>query len=61
MCITLFSLCIDETTDVSVTKQLIVYARYLVSGVVHSSFISMLELPDGTAPSIVLYVSCVKI
>ena len=48
-----FSLCIDETTDVSVTKQLIVYARYLVGGIVRSSFISMLELPDGTAPSIV--------
>ena len=48
-----FSLCINETTDVSVTKQLIVYARYLVSGVVHSSFISMLELPYVTAPSIV--------
>ena len=48
-----FSLCIDETTDISVTKQLIVYARYLINGAVHSSFISMLELPDGTAPSIV--------
>ena len=48
-----FSLCIDETTDVSVTKQLIVYARYIVGGGVHSSFVSMLELPDGTAVSIV--------
>ena len=38
-----FSLCIGETTDVSVTKQLIVYARYLVSGAVHSSFVSMLD------------------
>ena len=48
-----FSLCIDETTDVSVTKQLIVYSCYLINGDVHSSFISVLELSDGTAPSIV--------
>ncbi len=33
-----FSLCIDETTDVSVTKQLIIYARYLVHGEVKTSF-----------------------
>ena len=25
-----FSVCIDETTDVSVTKQLIIYGRYLI-------------------------------
>ena len=37
-----FSLCKDETTDVLVTKQLIVYGRYLVNGDVHSSFISAL-------------------
>ena len=48
-----FSICIDETTDVSVTKQLIVYCRYLVNANVHSSFISILELPDGTALTIV--------
>ena len=36
-----------------VTKQLIVYGRYLVNGDVHSFFISVLELSDGTAPSIV--------
>ena len=33
-----FSLCIDETTDVSVTKQLIIYARYLDHGEVKISF-----------------------
>ena len=48
-----FVLCVDETTDVSVTKQLIVYGRYLVEGDVHTTFISVLELPDGTARSIV--------
>ena len=29
---TFFSLSIDETTDVAITKQLIVYSRYLVEG-----------------------------
>ena len=47
-----FSLCIDETTDVSITKQLIVYARYLVGGSVKTSFVRIVELPDGTAKSI---------
>ena len=35
-----FALCVDETTDISVTKQLIVYGRYLVEGDVHISFVS---------------------
>ena len=48
-----FSLCIDETTDVSVTKQLIVYSRYVVNGDVCSSLISVLELSNDTTPSIV--------
>ena len=47
-----FALCVDETTDISVTTQLIVYGRYLVEGDVHTSFVSILELPDGTARSI---------
>ena len=37
-----FFLCIDETADVSVTKQLIVYCRYLINANVHSSFIRVL-------------------
>ena len=48
-----FSICIDETTDVSVIKQLVVYCRYLVNAKVHSSFISILELPHSTAHTIV--------
>ena len=40
-----FALCIDETIDVSVTKQLIVYAKYLVGGTVHTSFLRVLEFP----------------
>ena len=48
-----FALCLDETTDISLTKQLIVYGQYLVEGDVHTSFVSILELLDGTARSIV--------
>ena len=47
-----FALCIDETTDVSVSKQLIVYVKYLVGGTVHTSFLRVLELSNGTARSI---------
>ena len=32
-----FALCTDETTDVSVNKELVVYARYLVDGEVRTS------------------------
>ena len=35
-----------------VTKQLIVYSRYLMGGDVCTSFVNMLELPAGTARSI---------
>lgn len=48
-----FSLCIDETTDVSVTKQLIIYARYIVHGEVKTSFLQICELIDGKAETIV--------
>ena len=48
-----FSLCIDETTDVSTTKQLIIYGRYLVEGEVKTSFLQISELIDGTAKTIV--------
>ena len=47
-----FSVCIDETTDVSVTKELIVYIRYICDGGVKSSFLKVLELPNGTAGTI---------
>ena len=47
-----FSLCIDETTDVSITKQLIVYGRYIVDGAVQTSFLRALELPNGQARTI---------
>ena len=50
---TFISLCIDETTDVAITKQLLVYGRYLVEGEVKTSFLQISELSDGTARTIV--------
>ena len=48
-----FSLLCDETTDVAVKKELIVYARYLSSDRhIRTSFIGLLEVPDGTASTI---------
>ena len=47
-----FSLCVDETTDVSVTKQLIVYGRYFCNGDVETSFLGILELQNGLAVTI---------
>ena len=41
---------IDESTDVSVIKELVIYARYLsASGDVKNSFLSIVELPNDTA------------
>ena len=47
-----FALCVDETTDVSITKQLIVYCRYVVEGEVKTSFLRIVELPNGLAVTI---------
>ncbi len=47
-----FALCVDETTDVSVTKELIVYSRYLVGGEVITSFLKIMGLFNGTAVTI---------
>ena len=47
-----FALCIDETTDVAVTKELIVYSRYIVDGEVRTSFLKIMEMCDGTAITI---------
>ena len=49
----IFSLCIYEMTDVSISKQLIVYGRYLVQGEVKTSFLQICELIDGKAETIV--------
>ena len=47
-----FALCIDETTDVSTTKQLIVYCWYIVKGEVKTSFLKIAKLSDGLAQTI---------
>ena len=47
-----FSLLIDETTDVSVVKQMIVYGRYLSAGEATTRFLGIVELHDGTATTI---------
>lgn len=48
-----FSLLTDESTDISVLKQLVVVARYILpSGDVTTSFLAIVDLPDGTAESI---------
>ena len=52
-----FSLMIDETTDVAVVKEVIVYARYLdQKRKVQTSFIAMEEIPDGCTDTIMTVV-----
>jgi hypothetical protein len=46
------SIMCDETTDVSITKQLIVYVRYVVASRVCTSFARVMPLSDDTAASI---------
>ena len=43
----------DETTDVSTTKQLCIYVRYVFKVDVKTSFIGLVELPHGDAQAIV--------
>ena len=43
---------IDETTDVAVMKQLVIYARYIKDGAVQTRFLSMIHIRDGTASTI---------
>ena len=48
-----FALITDESTDVSVLKQLVLVARYILpKGDVTTSFLAIVDLPDGTAESI---------
>ena len=45
-----YSLMIDKSTDISVIKELVIYARYLsASAEVKNIFLSIVELPNGTA------------
>ena len=46
------SLMCDETTDESITKQLIVYAQYVVDGELMVRYLKIQHLRDGTAETI---------
>ena len=43
----------DESTTISVTKELIIYGRSVVDGKLSSHFLKMLKIPDGKANTIV--------
>lgn len=47
-----YSLLCDETTDISITKELIVYMRYLSGGKSVTRFLEVRELKDGRADTI---------
>ena len=50
---TYFSIMTDESTDISVLKQLVLVVRYLLpTGDVTTSFLAIDDLPDGTAETI---------
>ncbi|XP_078000900.1 zinc finger protein 862-like [Glandiceps talaboti] len=47
------SVLIDETTDVAILKQMILYSKYMVAnGDTKVSFLGMIEVPDGTASTL---------
>ena len=47
-----FSLLTDESTDISVKKQLVLVARYLSGKQVKTAFVEISDIPDGTANTI---------
>ena len=47
-----YSLMIDETTDVAVLNEMVIYARYVQSGKVVTTFLNICELSNGTADTI---------
>ena len=42
----------DESTDISVTKELILYARIIACGKVSTHFLKLIHIPDGKAETI---------
>ena len=48
----LYALCIDKTTDVTITKKLIVYCRYILEEEVETSFLQVTKLFDDLAVTI---------
>ena len=48
-----YSLMVDETTDISVVKEMVLYARFLGDGgSVVTSFLKIIELNDGRAETV---------
>ena len=47
-----FSLLINETTDVSIIKQMLIYGRYISNGETKARFLGIVELSDGRAVTI---------
>ena len=47
-----YSLMIDESTDVAVVNEMVVYARYIKNGKVTTTFMNICELFNGTADTI---------
>ena len=48
-----FSILIDETTDIAVINEMVVYTRFIDSNAqVHTAFLKILELTNGRAETI---------
>lgn len=48
-----YSIMIDETTDISIIKEMVIYTRYISSEAeVCTSFLAIVELPNGTAETV---------
>lgn len=52
-CSKFFSLLTDESTDISVTKQLVLVARYQTGKEVRTAFVDIQDIVDGTTSTIV--------
>ena len=48
-----YNLMVDESTDVSILKQLVLYGRCVVSGELKTCFLKIIDLADGREPTIV--------
>ena len=48
-----FSILIDETTDIAVNNEMVIYVRFIDSNAqVHTAFMKIVELPNGRAETI---------
>ena len=45
-------LMVDESTDISITKELSLYARVLFKDEVHAYFLKLIKIPNGTADAV---------